>query len=1260
MYNASSDSVERRRICREGNLNKEMNICEILDECANMGCEHGHCTKETQPASCVCDRGYNGQYCTHQIPLCNPEIYSNSTCLNGGTCYQGRKCEDRIDECDLFCVNGICDTDGKCHCHDGWMGDYCIDPVIGCSSQFLCQNGGYCLNIFGESLEKNHVCSCLDTWGGEDCSMEIRYCNLFPCQNGGSCANDVTSGYICSCPKPYEGVACERIGCSNWCQHGNCRTNSTSAWCDCDPTWMGDECSVDISQACNIGVFCQNGGTCQNATGDDQKIQGKCLCPSNFGGPFCDMPKDSSLSFNLAYNGVRSSQQITTQGIPFTFLREFTLCGWVRYTPLQPAQPLPEQPPFISLILQDSFEFLSITDRWVRLNGTKVLPVTIDPYIWRFICVSSPRNITNTNSNEWTAYEDGQLTSRQNFSRVNVTTSGDSQYYNIQLGREKSGFSLFSGNIGFVFFDEFPLSDDEIRQMAFNCTHGESTASNGLVSWPESFTRVDDSNPGITRSYPGICAAPQRDCRKGDPTCAPPKDKIAPTIVYCPSDIREVSLERLKVMNWSTQFDDNIGVVRVESNFRSGQTFSWGMYGVIVTAYDAADNSATCQFKLSVAPYNCTSIQTPQNGQSLLMKVDGTDTDTIAVVSCLSEYYPNIHPPFYVCDVLGQWDRWHGVMRNSSFRPPGCGETKSSTQLINGSLYSDENCERVYENILLTLNETIQEYCDSAKSDCSYSIQNPCLPLNSKKRRERKDILASTMNQFHFSLTIKNSWEYVAPNVRQDLLNLTQPLGISVDEEIGCPSDFPIRNLDPNTQKVSCANCQPCHQPTADNSACECLCPLGKYCMDNSCQDCPANKTTYQCSDSGHGIGDCEVICGPGEEVISSEQCGLCALGQFSPDEKQRLCDHCPYGMTTNDTGSTSQADCFYCAAGLMLSQNGRCEACPMGTYKEETGESQCTPCPNDGNGGSFTTPNEGSISKSECTLLASCPKDQKPKVSGSVIIVDPNLPISSYCQRCPYGTTTQECEPLQCCRCNSPSTCSNVECKPDSKMAADQCEDGMECDRTSYTCIEQSSTHNSEKPSPSRWWIGVLVGVGAVCLAAVALFALVMYRNSFNQFMCCGKWRNKEMISTQYHRREQVPRQVVTGGRDREDESSSQTPSSPRFKQRRQTFPHVITSDLNPTPYVDYSEQITQTHLPNRPPPIQTSQRIRNRHPVELSRLPPPIQTQRESANRSTSRSPYNGGRIHRRSFHDSVSSNHDSFNDFGDDTDDEDGYFE
>lgn len=61
-------------------------------------------------------------------------------------------------------------------------------------------------------------------FSGPRCNVDIDECASSPCNNGGTCINEV-NGFRCVCPEGYHHPHCQSQadGClSNPCVHGNC------------------------------------------------------------------------------------------------------------------------------------------------------------------------------------------------------------------------------------------------------------------------------------------------------------------------------------------------------------------------------------------------------------------------------------------------------------------------------------------------------------------------------------------------------------------------------------------------------------------------------------------------------------------------------------------------------------------------------------------------------------------------------------------------------------------------------------------------------------------------------------------------------------------------------------------------------------------------------------------------------------------------------------------------------------------------------
>ncbi|KAI9577187.1 hypothetical protein GQX74_015641 [Glossina fuscipes] len=127
-----------------------------------------------------------------------------------------------------------------------------------------CENGGSCFNIFD-----GFMCKCPKSFEGPTCNQDVNECALYAgtdlgCQNEAQCVNQFGS-YSCICRPGWYGIHCtQRKGdcmqSSNWelCGHGICvNSNDTFGYkCICDQGWRTNglipACTVDVDE-CAVG-----------------------------------------------------------------------------------------------------------------------------------------------------------------------------------------------------------------------------------------------------------------------------------------------------------------------------------------------------------------------------------------------------------------------------------------------------------------------------------------------------------------------------------------------------------------------------------------------------------------------------------------------------------------------------------------------------------------------------------------------------------------------------------------------------------------------------------------------------------------------------------------------------------------------------------------------------------------------------------------------------------------------------------------------
>ncbi|XP_035217057.1 protein crumbs-like isoform X1 [Stegodyphus dumicola] len=238
-----------------------------VDHCFSQPChKYSKCVSLPDSYECVCTARYTGQNCDIDLgPLCNRPEYNR--CQNGGVCQE--------DKAGNFTT---------CACPPKFTGTHCETMIDNAFCDIMpCRNGGTC-NI--NQYQDNYVCTCPQGFAGVDCELNIDECQSSPCQNNGSCTDEINS-YSCDCAGTgYRGPNCEEN--INECEENNpCYTGSRcfdrygDYICDCPPGFGGKNCDQEVNE-CDSNP-CQNMGTCiDNVNGY------LCHCITGFAGINCE------------------------------------------------------------------------------------------------------------------------------------------------------------------------------------------------------------------------------------------------------------------------------------------------------------------------------------------------------------------------------------------------------------------------------------------------------------------------------------------------------------------------------------------------------------------------------------------------------------------------------------------------------------------------------------------------------------------------------------------------------------------------------------------------------------------------------------------------------------------------------------------------------------------------------------------------------------------------------------------------------------
>ncbi|XP_069891005.1 teneurin-4 isoform X1 [Dipodomys merriami] len=224
------------------------------------------------------------------VDNCPSNCYGNGDCISG-TChcflgFLGPDCGRA--SCPVLCSGNGQYMKGRCLCHSGWKGAECDVPTSQCID-VACSSHGTC--IMG-------TCICNPGYKGESC--EEVDCMDPTCSGRGVCVRGE-----CHCSVGWGGTNCEtpRATCLDQCSgHGTFLPDT--GLCNCDPSWTGHDCSIEICSADCGGHGVCVGGTCRcqdgwTGTACDQRAchprcaehgtcrDGRCECSPGWNGEHC-------------------------------------------------------------------------------------------------------------------------------------------------------------------------------------------------------------------------------------------------------------------------------------------------------------------------------------------------------------------------------------------------------------------------------------------------------------------------------------------------------------------------------------------------------------------------------------------------------------------------------------------------------------------------------------------------------------------------------------------------------------------------------------------------------------------------------------------------------------------------------------------------------------------------------------------------------------------------------------------------------------
>ena len=167
---SSSSQFVHGPLCEK--LNYAQRACES-NPCYNQGL----CSPVTSSSNftCLCSARHAGRACEENLGQCS--------CLNGGTCFNGKK-KKKWRETKNGGVTLVSNDGYRCSCPSLFTGPFCEHDLRNRTfcSHSPCQNNGTCILVQPPS----GICLCEPGYVGEFCEKRVPFCQESPCRNNGA------------------------------------------------------------------------------------------------------------------------------------------------------------------------------------------------------------------------------------------------------------------------------------------------------------------------------------------------------------------------------------------------------------------------------------------------------------------------------------------------------------------------------------------------------------------------------------------------------------------------------------------------------------------------------------------------------------------------------------------------------------------------------------------------------------------------------------------------------------------------------------------------------------------------------------------------------------------------------------------------------------------------------------------------------------------------------------------------------------------
>ncbi|KAK7111927.1 uncharacterized protein [Littorina saxatilis] len=187
-------------------------------------------------------------------------------------------------------------------------------------------------------------------------------------------------------------------------------------------------------------------------------------------------------------------------------------------------------------------------------------------------------------------------------------------------------------------------------------------------------------------------------------------------------------------------------------------------------------------------------------------------------------------------------------------------------------------------------------------------------------------------------------------------------------------------------------------------------CEMGTYkdmrANATECMPCPTNTTTAGVASTS--VGDCnKAKCDKGfYSPDDTLPCLACPVGKYKNATGNMNCTDCSAGLTTDSVASTEASQCSLniCPVGQYRDMVNQCVNCAVGFYQNETGQTECMMCPT-----GYTTGGTGADNQNDCKIVCSAGLYRNDT--------------TNMCEQCPVGQYQESEGQTECSMCSADYT---------------------------------------------------------------------------------------------------------------------------------------------------------------------------------------------------------------------------------------------